>query len=550
MRLLKCAAILVLVGAGAAHAADAVSPFNWTGYYLGLTAGANWGQYDAQTSTIPDGYENAAQAAAVTAAGKQTIKATGFGAGIEGGYNWQTGNLLLGIEADLQAIHLNGAVDSGAVHRPGPPAGVAFTVTSYANTNWLFTARPRIGFVAPNHWLFYATGGLALTQLRSDFSYIDDNAALAPFPGVVESGQLKRLKPGYAVGGGIEAPLTDRLSCLKADYLHVEFANTAGSETVSDLQILDPGQVISHSGDLKADIVRAGLNYRFGDSGAPSSGDPIMPLKALLWKNPPSAFNDWQMETGARVWFSSGIVGAPQPGMQSQVSPSERLTYSGLDAITGEIFARVDHSSGLFVKGNLGAGAITRGQLDNEDFVGNGSGVQAYSHTLSSDSGDLGYATIDLGYNFLRTPAANVGAFVGYNYYAQALNTFGCHQIAAATVFCVPAAPSNFLSGPSENDHINSLRVGLSSEAMLTDRLKLTADAAYVPWANFSGLDDHLANQFLIFEIVEPRRRRDAGGDDRLLHHERVERRHWRTLLGLEFEYRHRDVRPPHHAGQ
>ena len=193
--LLGSAAILVLVGTGAAHAAEVASPYNWTGYYLGVTAGAAWGQYDAQTSTIPDGYDNAAQAAAVTAAGKQTVKATGFAAGIEGGYNWQTGNLLLGIEADLQAIHLNDAASSGAVPRPGAP-GVAFTVTSYGNTNWLFTARPRIGFVAPNHWLFYATGGLALTQLQADFSYIDDNPAVAPFPGALETGQAQQAEGG------------------------------------------------------------------------------------------------------------------------------------------------------------------------------------------------------------------------------------------------------------------------------------------------------------------------------------------------------------------
>ena len=106
----------------------------------------------------------------------------------------------------------------------------------------------------------------------------------------------------------------------------------------------------------------------------------------------------------------------------------------------------MDHSSGLFVKGNLGAGAITGGQLNNEDFVGV-TGVKAYSNTLGSDTGDLGYATIDLGYNFLRAPAANVGVFVGYNYYAQELNTFGCNQLAADTTFCVPAGPSNFLVG-------------------------------------------------------------------------------------------------------
>jgi outer membrane immunogenic protein len=95
----------------------------------------------------------AAGAAAVTAAGTQTIQPVGFATGVEGGYNWRTGNWVFGLEADLQALHLNGAASSGAVPYPGAPA-IAFTVTSYGDTNWLFTARPRIGFVLPNNCLF------------------------------------------------------------------------------------------------------------------------------------------------------------------------------------------------------------------------------------------------------------------------------------------------------------------------------------------------------------------------------------------------------------
>src|SRR5579862_4406202 len=86
--------LVALTAAGAAIAADLpvklppVPPpttYNWTGWYVGLTAGAAWGQYDPRTSTIGDGYMNAAQAAAVTTAGTQTIKPSGFATGIEGG---------------------------------------------------------------------------------------------------------------------------------------------------------------------------------------------------------------------------------------------------------------------------------------------------------------------------------------------------------------------------------------------------------------------------------------------------------------------------------
>ena len=484
------AAIALTLAAGSANADDtrksSQPQFDWNGYYVGLTAGAAWGQYDPKTSTVSDGYISQAGAAAVNAAGAQTIRPTGFVTGVEGGYNWHTGNLLLGAEVDLQAVNLQGATNSGAVHYPAMNG--EFTVTSYGNTGWLFTARPRIGFVAPNNWLFYATGGLALTQLQSNFSFVDTN-------GASESGRLDTTKAGYAVGGGVEAPLTSCLS-LKADYLHVDFANTSGMVTgqtsLAPLPLFSD-QIFAHSSDLKADMVRAGLNYRFGGPDVSPSSDPIMPLKALVRKAPPIN-TDWDVETGARLWFSSGTLGDPNP-FGTNIYGS-RLTFSRLDAISGETFARVDHASGLFVKGFLGAGEIANGQLNDEDTLLPAGGP--YSNELLSSSGRIAYATADIGYDFLRSPEAKAGAFVGYNYYAQAINTYGCTQIAGG-VGCANPFPSSLLGG-SENDHLNSLRVGLSSDVVLGDRFKLTTDVAYLPRVTFGGLDDHLVRQLLYFE--------------------------------------------------
>jgi opacity protein-like surface antigen len=457
---------------------------SWDGFYVGLTAGAAWGQYDPRTSTDVGGFLGAPAAAAVSAAGSQTIKSTGFVTGIEGGYNRQSGNLLLGVEADLQAVNLQGAVNSGAVSLGA--TGGQFTVTSYANTDWLFTARPRIGFIAANDWLFYLTGGLAVTQLQSNFSFVD---------GVnnMESGRLNSVKAGSAVGAGVEAPLTRELS-LKAEYLHVDFANTSGALTASTLA---PSQVFVHSSDLKTDMIRAGLNYRFGDSDWTSDGNPIIPLKSPVWNDPRSAHSDWTLEMGARLWFTSGKLGAPNPYFDQAPSVyGSRITFSKLDAITGETFARADHDSGLFVKGFLGAGEIASGQEDDEDTLLR----FPYSHTQSSSSGSLAYATLDVGYDFLRSSGAKVGAFVGYSFYKQALQVFGCTQI-ADSIPC-PALTSPATLGVSENDHSNALRLGLSSEVTLSDRLKLTTDIAYLPQVSFGGLDDHLVRQLLYFEAA------------------------------------------------
>jgi opacity protein-like surface antigen len=456
--------------------------YGWTGFYAGVTAGLAAGSYGNQTSTQGGGYMNAAQAVAVTAAGDQTIPAHGFATGIETGYNWQVGQFLFGGEADLQAIHLNAAANSGAVAYPGAP-GAQFVVSSYGNSNWLLTARARAGLITSNNALFFVTGGLALTQLDSNFLFTDNL-------GVLESARLNALKTGFAVSGGVEAPLADRLS-LKVEYQYVNFGSSAATGTGNNLTPFFPNQVFAHSGNLTANIGRVGLNYHFTDGNVwPGAATPSSNFKPL-----PLNWPDWEVEAGARTWFSSGRIGAPQPLENSPGSTlASRLTFTGLNAASGEVFARADQAGGFFLKGFLGAGGTGSGKLNDEDFPAAG----AYSNTLSSATGHIAYATIDAGYTFLKTAAAKLGAFVGYNYYEEDVNTYNCTQLAgAATCVAANPFPANFL-GISQDGHYKSLRLGLSSQFMLTDRLRVTADVAYLPLTNFTGLDSHNARELLL----------------------------------------------------
>ena len=462
-----------------------------TGPYVGITAGGASGSYDPTTSTVAGtpAYMNATQAAAVTAAGRQSIRPSGTAAGIEAGYNWQFGRFLLGSEVDLQSLDLNGAANSGAVNYPGA-SGNQFVVSSYGNSNWLATFRGRAGIVAYDNTMFFVTGGLALTRIESNFLFTDNVAAL-------ESAKINSTKTGYVVGAGFETPLSDRLS-LKAEYQYVNFGRSTATVTGNTLEPFFTNQVFTHTGDFSANILRLGLNYRLGD-GYRLPGVAAIPLQATSPLNAwPLERSGWEVEAGARTWFSSGRIGAPQPLLNSPETLASRLTFTGLDAASGEVFARADHVGGLFLKGSLGAGGIGRGQLNDEDFPAAG----AYSNTLSIASGHIAYGTADLGYAFLRTPGAKVGPFIGYSYSEEDINTFGCTQLAGAAT-CVAAAPfpANFL-GISQDGHYDSLRLGLSSQFMLTDRLRLTADVAYLPVVNYTGLDSHNARELLLPETA------------------------------------------------
>src|SRR5262249_21644692 len=134
----------------------------WNGFYLGGTLGFGAGRFATKTATSRTGayFPNDVVVSAVNAAGDQTIEPfKGATPGLTAGYNWQFGDAVLGLEADVQARQLSGGVLVGLLAYPGF-APAAFTIGLAPSANWLFTARPRIGW-ATDDWLVYGTGGAA-----------------------------------------------------------------------------------------------------------------------------------------------------------------------------------------------------------------------------------------------------------------------------------------------------------------------------------------------------------------------------------------------------
>lgn len=166
-------AALVLT-AGAANAADIYQPpppsgdsgfytpapaFTWTGAYLGLQGGYNWGSSNTEDET-------------------NTVGTGGWKGGIYGGYNFQTASpLVLGIEGDVNA---NGA--------KGDNAGVT------VSNPWDGSIRGRVGFAA-DRFLIYGTGGVAFGGVKVTDGVDTDSAT----------------RTGWTVGAGVEAAVTDNI---------------------------------------------------------------------------------------------------------------------------------------------------------------------------------------------------------------------------------------------------------------------------------------------------------------------------------------------------
>ncbi|GLR84694.1 outer membrane protein [Bradyrhizobium iriomotense] len=273
---LALAGSLVLLGTIAASAADLAPTYtkaplvapvsSWTGFYVGGNLGGDWGRSDQSSDITSAGAffgpgcfapSNICQVNVVDVqnAGTQRLNTSGFTGGGQIGYNWQAGAAVFGIEADFDFFRSQG---SGS-RTVSPVSGVAgtVTVTDTMSTDWLVTLRPRIGW-AVNNWLFYGTGGLAVSNLKSDWTFAETRF------GNAAAGSVSGTKAGWTVGAGVETKLAGGWS-LGLEYLFVHFDNVSATVPV----VLPAGggpapQNFFHSADLETNIVRAKLNYQFG----------------------------------------------------------------------------------------------------------------------------------------------------------------------------------------------------------------------------------------------------------------------------------------------
>jgi outer membrane immunogenic protein len=216
--------------------------YNWTGCYIGLNAGGVWGHSDVTTNLIGAN----ANGPGIAAAGSPSFDPSGFTGGGQVGCNWQTGNFVLGLEADFGYFGLKS--DQTAT-TPFTFGGGTFTTSNSVKTDWLFTARPRLGYAWDN-FLLYVTGGLAVTQIKYATTFTD---TFADF----ETASLSTTRAGWTVGGGVEYGFS-RNWTAKVEYLYSDFGTVSTSGTCCSGTV-----TFTHDVKLTTNVLRAGINYRF-----------------------------------------------------------------------------------------------------------------------------------------------------------------------------------------------------------------------------------------------------------------------------------------------
>ncbi|MGZ5873553.1 MAG: outer membrane protein [Bradyrhizobium sp.] len=225
----------LVLGTTAAAAADLpmkapppIAIYDWTGFYIGVAGGGSLG-----TSNHIDPVGNAFT---------RGYNVKGGLVGGTFGYNWQMSSFVFGLEGDASWVS-----EVGTNPDDGPlvdPAFVAFT--SSTRETWLVTARARFGY-AVNNLLFYGTGGYAAAGVEAAVKDTATNAV------IVSSTSTRN---GWTAGGGLEWGFAPNWSA-KFEWLYMKF----DSKGFNALGLADG---VRGSVPLDDNVVRAGINYRFG----------------------------------------------------------------------------------------------------------------------------------------------------------------------------------------------------------------------------------------------------------------------------------------------
>ena len=218
---ISAAVITTLLATGAAFAADlGGAPFPersydppvsrsaiWTGAYLGINGGGGWGSSREVGGT--------------------KIDVDGGLIGVHGGFNYQTGMIVFGVEGDADWANGSGTTALGG------------GATLQSDLSFLGSIRGRLG-LAVDRTLFYGTAGIAFNSLGLE---VDQPGSMI---------KISQSNTGWVAGGGVEFKLNPNVSA-RVEALHYDFGH----------QQYNFGGTVPGKFDLDQNVVRAGLTFHF-----------------------------------------------------------------------------------------------------------------------------------------------------------------------------------------------------------------------------------------------------------------------------------------------
>jgi outer membrane immunogenic protein len=252
------------------------SVYNWTGWYVGVNAGASFGSVKTDFGAISVTTINPALSFTAPGFASHTEYPAGFTGGGQIGYNWQVSPIwVVGLEADFQgALERDSTILTN--NFSGSTTGsLALLVTGSSVLNyqtkidWFGTVRGRIGYLWGNgNVLSYLTGGLAYGKVEvsgTDTISGTVNGPPSPFSSTQAIGH-SQVNTGWVVGYGTEGVIDfwgARNWTWKVESLYMRLGSLDDQDLGcgEDCKIF-VGHTTTHTRFYDG-ILRGGLNYKF-----------------------------------------------------------------------------------------------------------------------------------------------------------------------------------------------------------------------------------------------------------------------------------------------
>lgn len=209
--LLPLAAASLLLSSAAAIADE--TPMDWSGFYAGAIADANFGNTHF---ALPGDMNDVLL--------QDRHKHTAFAGGGVLGFNWQSGDMVYGLEGDLTTGNGTSSVTACTkVDGCFTSAHDSFTTLNHLKTDMSGRVRARIGWTSGNT-LFYAAGGYSFADTKLSLVGLCYDPANPPVPTVYNFSRKKTLS-GFNLGLGMETPIAEHIT-LRAEYVFEDFGHT------------------------------------------------------------------------------------------------------------------------------------------------------------------------------------------------------------------------------------------------------------------------------------------------------------------------------------
>jgi outer membrane immunogenic protein len=274
MKKIVLATVLAALGSASVLAADlpargmytkapmADPATNWSGFYVGGDVGA------ASMNSSGDDTSNFFENDTITGNNVQhrSLNSNSAIGGVHAGYNWQFApTWVIGIEGDWQWTDLKHSFCRGTDSFVSPCMDFGRGVFNLNDQiQGIGTVRARLGYTF-DRMMIYGTGGIAIGDTKSSIG-VDCRVA-----GCGDSGTRIALsqdttfhKTGWVAGAGAEW-MVNPSWIVRAEYQHIDLGNVASGFNLPTSACFAGGPCgVSWSHDLRYDIVRAGISYKFG----------------------------------------------------------------------------------------------------------------------------------------------------------------------------------------------------------------------------------------------------------------------------------------------